>query len=105
MQCVACGQSRGIIDAHAEDYGEPFAAGKTDQYHLCFTCHMMVHFRFRNPDDWRYYKAMIQSGGQYEPVFTRDIGRFRAKHIGGKKPVPGHHGKTSARFVLEGIAI
>lgn len=30
-QCCACGQADGIIDAHAEDYSEPFRHGKTDQ--------------------------------------------------------------------------
>jgi hypothetical protein len=103
VQCVACGQNEGIIDAHAENYSEPFAAGKTDQFHLCFTCHMMVHCRFRHPDDWRYYKAVIQSGGRYAPVFSRDIGGFRAKHIGGKCPAPDARGKFRGQFLLDEI--
>ena len=102
-QCAACGQGQGIIDAHAEDYSEPFAAGKTDQFHLCFTCHMMVHCRFRRPDDWLYYKAVIESGGCYGPVFIRDIGGFRAKHIGGKRPLPDYQGQFRQSLVLEEI--
>jgi hypothetical protein len=102
-QCLACGQDKGIIDAHAEDYSEPFDAGKTDQFHLCFTCHMMVHCRFKCPDDWRYYKAVIQSGGRYAAVFTRDIGGFRAKHIGGKRTPPDDRGKFQGRSVLDEI--
>ena len=103
FRCAACGQDRGIIDAHAEDYSEPFAAGKTDQFHLCFTCHMMVHCRFSSLDDWQYYKAVIQSGGRYAPAFTRDIGGFRAKHIGEKCPPPDDRGKFQGRFVLDEI--
>lgn len=103
IRCVACGQDRGIIDRHAEDYSEPFAAGKTDEFHLCFTCHMMVHCRFRCPEDWRYYKTVIESGGRYAPVFTRNIGGFRAKHIGGKRPPPDDQGNSRHRFALEEI--
>lgn len=103
VQCVACGQDKGIIEAHAEDYSEPFAAGKTDQFHLCFTCHLMVHCRFRHPDDWRYYKAVIRRGGRYAPVFSRNIGGFRAKHIGGKRPLPDYQGEFRQRPVLEEI--
>lgn len=77
--CQACGQDQGIIDAHAEDYSEPFAAGKTDQFHLCFKCHMMVHCRFSNPDKWRWYKAMVASGIKFEPYYKRDFGRFASE--------------------------
>ena len=103
MQCVACGQSRGIIDAHAEDYSEPFAAGRTDQYHLCFTCHMMVHCRFRNPDDWCYYKSVIHRGGRYAPYYKRDIGGFRARHISGRQPAPDEQGSSAQPNVLDHI--
>ena len=55
-KCCACGQTEGLIDAHAEDYSEPFEAGKTDQFHLCRKCHMHVHRRFANPQSWLRYK-------------------------------------------------
>ena len=74
--CHACGQDQGVIDAHAEDYSEPFAAGKTDQNHLCFQCHMMLHCRFRNLDKWRWYKEAVADGMTFEPYFKRDFGRF-----------------------------
>lgn len=102
-QCAACGQHRGIIDAHAEDYSEPFAAGKTDQFHLCFTCHMMVHCRFKNPDDWRYYKSVIKRGGRYAPVYRRDIGGFRARHISGKHLMPDEQGRLPKLSILDEI--
>jgi hypothetical protein len=62
--CCACGQDKGIIDAHAEDYSEPFRPGVTDEFHLCFTCHMMVHFRFRNRAAWSRYSEAIANGAQ-----------------------------------------
>jgi hypothetical protein len=103
MRCVACGQSRGIIDAHAEDYSEPFGAGKTDQYHLCFTCHMMVHCRFSSQEDWHYYKSVILNGGRYAPIYKRDIGGFRARHTRGKHPVPDEQGRPPKQPILDEI--
>ena len=58
-KCCACGQTEGLIDAHAEDYSEPFEAGKTDQFHLCRKCHMHVHRRFANPQSWLRYKESV----------------------------------------------
>lgn len=62
--CSACGQDQGIIDAHAEDYSEPFAAGKTDEFHLCRVCHTQVHRRFRYPAVWVAYRAAVAKGGR-----------------------------------------
>jgi hypothetical protein len=101
MQCVACGQSRGIIDAHAEDYSEPFAAGKTDQYHLCFTCHMMVHCRFKYPANWRYYVGIIRQGGRYAAFYKRDIAALKARHLGAKQPAPDELGAPPLLSVLD----
>jgi hypothetical protein len=47
-ECVACGQTEGVIQAHAEDYLEPFRAGVTDGFHLCIICHAMVHARSKD---------------------------------------------------------
>lgn len=76
-QCCACGQNEGIIDAHAEDYSEPFQAGKTDAFHLCFRCHMMVHCRKHNLLGWKNYKEAIKSGITYAPFFRRDWDTFK----------------------------
>ena len=62
--CAACGQTQGRIDAHAEDYSEPFRAGVTDQFHLCMACHRQVHDRTKNPAAWREYRAKIEAGGR-----------------------------------------
>ena len=69
IECVACGQNKGPIHAHAEDYSEPFKAGKTDRYHLCFCCHMVVHCRFKNRGSWREYRRIIAAGGgRFGPI-------------------------------------
>lgn len=68
-KCVACGQTEGVIDAHAEVYSEPFRAGVTDGFHLCVICHTMVHFRTKNPKAWSDYRAKIEAGAQ--PKITK----------------------------------
>jgi hypothetical protein len=60
-ECVACGQTEGIIEAHAENYSEPFRAGVTDAFHLCKRCHTKVHARSRNEKAWREYRAKIEA--------------------------------------------
>ncbi|MDC7784790.1 hypothetical protein PQJ75_00795 [Rhodoplanes sp. TEM] len=70
-----------MIDAHAEDYSEPFAAGKTDEFHLCFVCHMMVHCRFKNRDAWDRYRTAIREGKRSRPFHTRNFGRFSADFL------------------------
>ena len=86
VSCIACTQDRGIIDAHAEDYSEPFAAGKTDGFHLCFRCHMALHCRFRNPDAFARYADEVYAGTVFAPFFTRDFGTFAAQQLKGWCP-------------------
>ncbi len=92
--CCACGQDRGIIDAHAEDYSEPFAAGKTDGFHLCFTCHMILHCRFRNRENWDRYRAAVRAGGHFAAVMNRDFGTFSKQHLNG----PEGYAQALAKF-------
>lgn len=86
-RCHACGQTGGRIDAHAEDYSEPFQAGKTDQYHLCYRCHMAVHCRFRNKEAWEIYKQQVRNGQTFEaiynnfPLFIRQFADLRGKDV------------------------
>lgn len=75
-RCVACGQTEGVIDAHAEDYSEPFAAGKTDAFHLCYVCHLMVHCGARNPRRWIEYRSLVEEGRRTFPYVRRGWLRF-----------------------------
>jgi hypothetical protein len=95
-RCHACGQDRGIFDAHAEDYSEPFAAGKTDAHHLCFTCHMIVHYRFKKRAAWDRYRAAIAGGGHFAPVYRRSFGGFAAAHLDGE----AGYAAALAKFVV-----
>lgn len=105
-RCCACGQMDGIIHAHAEDYSEPFAHGKTDEYPLCFCCHMMVHCRFLNPAAWKRYREMIGEGWVHAPV--RSFPQFQGQLLSGPAAfnMAGRWHKRShkpARRPLDGI--
>ena len=84
VACVACGQTAQPIDAHAEDYSEPFRKGLTDGFHLCFICHMMVHCRHRSEEAWRVYRQMVESGGRAIPVGGRHFPAFQQKFLTGQ---------------------
>jgi hypothetical protein len=59
--CDACGKDHGIIEAHSEDYREPFGP-HIGAHSLCRGCHVMVHRRFRNPSAWQTYREPRPSG-------------------------------------------
>jgi hypothetical protein len=84
VACIACGQTAQPIDAHAEDYSEPFRKGVTDAFHVCFICHMMVHCRHRSEEAWRLYRHMVESGGRPIPVGGRHFPAFQQKFLTGK---------------------
>ena len=78
-QCAACGQNSGIIDSHAEDYSEPFGP-HIYAFALCFSYHMMVHCRFKNPKAWDAYILAINCGRRLKDGYEkRSIGGFNAQ--------------------------
>lgn len=94
FKCDVCGQEEGIIDAHAEDYRKPFGE-HTDRYHLCFTCHMVVHCRFSNKQMWNEYRANIERGMRYAPFHKRDWPSFQQQFLRG---VPFSRGFTAHKY-------
>ena len=82
-RCCACGQEKGVLHAHAEDYSEPFRAGKTDQYHLCYACHMMVHCRFgRGAEAFARYADLLARGRRVLAFMTADWYGFKTSMLG-----------------------
>ena len=67
FRCDACGQDEGVIEAHSEDYSEPFG-DHIGQNGLCYRCHMMIHNRFKNPEAWTIYKQHIRQGRIFRPI-------------------------------------
>jgi len=72
-ECCACGQTKGIIHQHAEDYSQPFGENLT-KYPLCYRCHMALHMRFRLPRGWEYYLATLRTGWTWKPIFKPSFG-------------------------------
>ena len=85
-RCCACGQTEGTIDAHAEDYSEPFTLAKLDACHLCYRCHMMTHLRFSYPDAWTRYRTAVREGIRFAPIHGRDFGQVLRQVYGAAVP-------------------
>lgn len=60
--CMGCGMGRGVVQ-HLEDYTEPLKG----IIGLCTRCHVMIHERFRYPEQFARYAQAIADGW----VFTR----------------------------------
>jgi hypothetical protein len=80
--CAGCGQTRGVIDYHAEDYNEPFGP-HIYQFPLCFTCHMLLHCRVRSKPAWDRYLKMLRAGFTVAPFFGRSWDSIKAFLEGG----------------------
>ncbi len=103
-RCCACGQTHGVIDAHAEDYSEPFTASKLMSYPLCFVCHMMVHCRFKNPAAWHRYRQLIGRGARPPAFSTRNFPAFKRDFLGATMPTDGWTKHPAPiRRILDGI--
>ncbi|MGV9668659.1 hypothetical protein [Nocardia niigatensis] len=65
-ECAVCGQTRGAIHGHLEDYSRP-----ETYVPLCITCHLILHMRFRQPDLWDAYTEWIRAGWRPAPQEQR----------------------------------
>ena len=75
-QCEVCGQTHGKLMYHSEDYSYPFG-DHIGAYALCYTCHMMIHCRFRNKAAWNIYIQSLKQNKLFEPFYFNDWNRFR----------------------------
>jgi hypothetical protein len=98
IKCCACGQDLGVIHAHAEDYSEPFG-DQTDEFPMCYRCHIMLHCRFQHPEAWDRYRAAIRSGIRFVPTgaFPAVLAQIRGAEV----PFTQHSPPT--RFPLDEI--
>jgi hypothetical protein len=100
--CDGCGQTAGIIEAHSEDYSEPYG-DHIGQFGFCYRCHMMLHCRFRDPEAWERYKAAIVGGCRFRPFLTRNWFGFRHQMLTGWHPALDYPGPPRADFLSERI--
>jgi hypothetical protein len=100
--CDACGQTEGPIEAHSEDYSEPFG-NHIGRFGLCWRCHMAIHCRFKNSEAWSVYKAHVREGRIFAPI-GRNFALFcqqtlKRKGVG----VAFKHGPARGRTILDNL--
>ncbi|MBN2024947.1 MAG: hypothetical protein JW809_19375 [Pirellulales bacterium] len=81
--CEACGQTEGAIEAHAEDYSEPFG-DHICEFSLCYRCHMILHCRFGCPDAFHHYVQTLASGRRFVAMPGRSWPTFAREHLQGR---------------------
>jgi len=101
--CDACGQTEGLIEAHSEDYSAPYG-DHIGQHGLCWTCHMIVHTRFRNPAACEAYRAAVREGAIFQPFPGKAFHVFAGRFLGGVLPEPWRHRAPIGPTVLDQIA-
>lgn len=85
--CEACGQTRGVIAGHSEDYSEPFGP-HIGRFALCYLCHMILHARYSRPRAFRAYVAALKAGRKFPPAsnWYAVQGMLNALESGGATP-------------------
>jgi hypothetical protein len=102
-KCIACGQNRGVVDAHLEDYSQPFEISR--QIPLCYRCHIFaVHLRHRYPVQTAVYRSWVRRGFRAPALFTRNFGRLISDHVTHAALVDWQFSGVPARLVLDEIA-
>jgi hypothetical protein len=89
--CDGCGQTEGIIQAHSEDYSQPFG-DHIGAFGFCYRCHVMLHSRHRAPEAWARYKAELVAGVTFQPFLVANWYGFRAQHLLRWAPAIGEPG-------------
>lgn len=74
--CEICGQTKGILEWHNENYDDPikYLAG------LCYRCHMAIHVEYRAPEAVDKYLDLIAQGFRFMPVYKRNFAIVRRDH-------------------------
>lgn len=83
--CEACGQTEGIIEAHSEDYSEPFG-DHIGAYGFCYLCHMMLHCRHHDQARFDEYRAAVRDGWRAPASRGRNWGAVK-KLLAGFEPL------------------
>jgi len=95
-KCCKCGQDKGIIQLHNEDYDTTLEIGQNvvnripmsfegdekDRYmgallELCWTCHMILHSEHRNKTAHDNYFEAVKNGARFAPVFRHDFSELK----------------------------
>ena len=75
-KCEFCGQTKGIIQYHNEDYSHPTKYLRV----WCWRCHMMHHSRNRAPEAVKAYFDAVSAGKKFAPVYRHDFKILADEH-------------------------
>jgi len=98
-ECRRCGQDKGILHLHNEDYDVTFYTleevfnrfpisitqeeiNKLNHVlePICWRCHMMHHSKSRNPKAVELYFQEVNAGKQWPPVYRHDFTILNRDH-------------------------
>lgn len=100
--CDGCGQDAGLIQPHSEDYSKPWG-DHIGKYGLCYTCHMMVHCRFKNPEVWDNYRDAVRGEAIFKPFTGKAFGAFAAVFLNRPLPTPARAREPVLSTLLDEI--
>ena len=76
--CSVCGQDKGIRHYHCEDYSP--ANILSDARCMCWRCHMILHSRFRYPNEAKKYFEEVKACKRYRPVYRNNFDILKNEH-------------------------
>lgn len=99
-KCEKCGQEKGIIHLHNENYDvtlevlsvalkrrpQPYITEAEKQqvnailFEWCWRCHMIHHCSHRNSKACEIYWKEIEAGKQYPPIYRHDFSILKRDH-------------------------
>lgn len=74
-RCNRCGQDKGIIHDHVEDYEKP-----REREELCWRCHMIHHSQHFAPEQCEAYWETVKAGKVWPPIFKADFSILASEH-------------------------
>ena len=79
-KCCLCGQTKGVLHYHLEDYSKPFE----DLRPICVGCHMRLHIRFDYPNLWKKHLQDLRNNKK-SPAYQNPFVFFAAMRKAGIK--------------------
>lgn len=90
-ECNVCGQTKGYLMAHSEDYSAPYGAN-VGRWSLCYFCHMMIHCRFKAMPTFERYVSVLEGGERFVNIYGPQWGVVQSYLAGRSEPVREKHG-------------
>ena len=77
--CRLCGNEECEVEPHSEDYSQPYKWRPPHEYMVCRSCHLWIHKRFKQPENWNDFKAHVKRGGHADEFASSTVKAERLK--------------------------